>query len=189
MSRDWCWIPVWSPIETSFKTALQSAIKPGSNSSPLTSTHQTLRKIHVPQGGGSSDKIGSGLVWTLPYYSLISFDASKAFDRVPHNLLIERLKSCPNIPQGFINWYTNYLSNRFQYVSIDDNNSKHSLVSSGVPQGAILSPSIFCVYLAPLQPVTNISKLFKFADDFLFVLLHSENDSNESDCEREATGF
>lgn len=116
--------------------------------------------------------------------SVISYDASKAFDTVPHDILLNRLVEL-NLPSGFIAWYRSYLTNRQQFVSLNGSNSSYIPVLSGVPQGAILSPSMFCLYISSLSAYSDFNDLFKYADDMLLTIYHtsSENDELMTDAE------
>ena len=113
--------------------------------------------------------------------SVISFDASKAFDTVPHDLLLKRLVE-HSLPLGFVFWFRSYLTNRQQFVSVNGKNSTCLPVLSGVPQGAILSPSIFCLYIAPLTVLHSRNVLYKFADDMALTIIHltAEDDAANS---------
>lgn len=110
--------------------------------------------------------------------SVISFDATKAFDTVPHDLLLQRLLD-HDLPLGFVAWFQDYLRNRQQFVSVNGKNSNKLPVLSGVPQGAILSPSIFCLYVAPLTVVHMKNSLYKFADDMALSLIHTTAQTDE----------
>lgn len=126
---------------------------------------------------------------TIGGVTLVSFDASKAFDTVNHYLIIQRLLNT-NIPKGFIKWYTSYLTNRRQYVEFNNNLSPTRQVTSGVPQGAILSPAIFCIFVSNITPLNSLNSLYMYADDILLKVTHfitSDNNlpSNELVCTSE----
>lgn len=120
--------------------------------------------------------------------SILAFDLSKAFDRVPHSKLINSLLST-NIPKGLIKIFNSYLTNRYQYVESYNFTSNKIKVISGVPQGGCLSPSLFCIYARNLEVNTQESILIKFADDSTVILEHKSIDEEECDIQSIKTQF
>ena len=91
-------------------------------------------------------------------------DFRKAFDTVPHQRLIAKLKSY-NICGPILNWIISFLSNRTQFVKINNSVSESLQVSSGVPQGSVLGPTLFIYFINDLPDVVNKSNIKIFADD------------------------
>ena len=98
---------------------------------------------------------------------VIYLDFTKAFDKVCHTILIDRLKTY-GIGGKLIGWFNSYLTGRQQRVVLDGIYSNWLDVTSGVPQGSILGPLLFLVYIDEMPNyLRNDSKLYiaLFADD------------------------
>ena len=109
---------------------------------------------------------------------VVFFDLRKAFDSVPHVPLLDCLVHC-GFDQQLIHWIRNYLTNRKQRVIVNGRYSSYSSVCSGVPQGSVLGPLLFILYI---DSVANISfssgtKLTLFADDISMTKLLNSEDS------------
>ena len=91
-------------------------------------------------------------------------DLRKAFDSIDHVLLLAKL-SAYGFDDVSISWFTNYLSNRQQRVVLDDVYSDWAAVHRGVPQGSVLGPLLFIIYMNDLPSVICHSHLHQFADD------------------------
>ena len=62
-------------------------------------------------------------------------------------------------------WFSSYLTNRRQYVRINKFNSVHSFIKCGIPQGSILGPILFLIYINDLNQISEILRTIMFADD------------------------
>ena len=90
----------------------------------------------------------------------------KAFDSVPHRKLMERLSEVGFHPL-ILSWLCSYLSNRQQFVRVNGESSQPIVVHSGVPQGSVLGPLLFLLYINDVtkQPPSKDSRLSLYADD------------------------
>lgn len=96
---------------------------------------------------------------------IVTYDYSKAFDTLSHSLIVRRLHE-ESFPLGFIQWVKCYLIDRFQAVRIGATVSTQEMVKSGVPQGSVLGPLLFCLVVSDLKPVNDDKTIFvKYVDD------------------------
>ena len=76
---------------------------------------------------------------------IIFIDLQKAFDIVEHGIVLSKLAPC-GIRDLTNDWFKSYLSNRQQFVSINDHNSAKVIMKQGVPQGSVLGPLLPYLY-------------------------------------------
>ena len=94
----------------------------------------------------------------------IFIDLEKAFDTVSHDILLEKLDHYGI--RGISNdWFRSYLSDRSQFVSINGFNSDYKTIKYGVPQGSVLGPLLFLIFINDLNTAIKHSETFHFADD------------------------
>ena len=94
----------------------------------------------------------------------IFLDLSKAFDTINHRILIQKLEHYGI--RGITKlWFQDYLTNRIQVVKYGQIRSKEMLIQAGVPQGSILGPILFLLYMNDIENCSKLLSFILFADD------------------------
>ena len=105
-------------------------------------------------------------------------DYSKAFNTIDFKRLLRKLTNV-NIDKSFLHWMANYLSDCQHYVQIDNKKSSMLTVGFGVPQGSILGPIIFNLYVSVISEQVKYSKTLQYADDTK-IYIHSKANELEA---------
>ena len=95
--------------------------------------------------------------------ALVLIDLSKGFDSISHSIVLKKL-SYIGASQDTVKWFRSYLTGRAQKVLIGSSLSTALSITHGLPQGAILSPLLFCIYTNDLPTVTQTCDLNSFVD-------------------------
>ena len=104
----------------------------------------------------------------------VFIDLSKAFDTVDHSILLKKLELY-GVTDRNHSWFKNYLLNRKQFIQInEEENTELETITCGVPQGSILGPLLFLLYVNDLKNATNLLDPIMYADDTNLFLTHKD---------------
>lgn len=94
----------------------------------------------------------------------IFLEFSKAFDTINHNILIRKLQHY-GVRGLALDWFISYLSNRNQVVTVNGVQSELLSISCGIPQGSLLGPTLFLLYINDFHKCSKLFDFHLFADD------------------------
>ena len=114
---------------------------------------------------------------------MVLIDLLKAFDTIDHNILIKKMLFL-GFTDETIKWYTSYLSNRKFFISMENANSDKVSLTCGVPQGLILGPLLFLIYIKDMPQAVD-SELLLYADDTCLVYQHRNRKTIEKHLNRD----
>ena len=109
-----------------------------------------------------SDRIKFSMDKAL-YTGMVMIDLQKAFDTVNHAIMSDKLGAV-GCDDGSVNWFNSYLPSRSQFMDIKGTLSDRGEVTCGVPQGSILGPLLFLIYVNNMESVVDCDLLL-YADD------------------------
>ena len=118
-----------------------------------------------------NDKILKGFGRSM-MTGMILIDLQKAFERIDHDVLLQKLYAI-GFSKHTVNWFKSYFFNRSFLVNLENNFSQPASISCGVPQGSILGPLLFLIYVNDMSQAVKCH-LFLYADDSCLVCQHKD---------------
>ena len=107
---------------------------------------------------------------------LLLLDYSKAFDLLEHKILLKKLEHY-GIRGIALSWFDSYLHDRHQFVTVNGVDSSPKTINYGIPQGSILGPLLFVIYINDLPGISDLAKFILYADDAnIIVTGHNEEE-------------
>lgn len=167
-------IALLSPIAKTLEKVLHAIIQPHIPSvhhqHGFKKLHSTTTALHT-----LNDTIASGFNHKQPPLRTVTvaLDLSKAFETIDLHILLQKLMNLTSIPNGIIKFIANYTRGRKGYTMYNEVRSPQRNFHCGVPQGGVLSPSLFNLYMSDLPvPTSDSVKVIAYADDITIASSH-----------------
>lgn len=132
------------------------------------------------------DKIRNNMDKGL-YTGMVLIDLQKAFDTVDHHILDKKMKAV-GFCQNSVKWFNSYLTDRKQFVAVNGCHSEYGNISCGVPQGSILGPLLFVLYVNDMISAVDC-ELCMYADDAALIVSGKSVDVIEKRLSKELNGL
>ena len=130
-----------------------------------------------------SNYVFSAIDKKLPVLSIF-IDFAKAFDTVNHKILINKMYHY-GIRGPILSWFKDYLTDRYQVTVFNGEKSPTSTVNIGVPQGSVLGPILFLIYINDISDIFSEAKSILFADDMTLYLTDPSHDQLQTNANLE----
>lgn len=113
---------------------------------------------------------------------LVLLDLSAAFDTIDHSILLQRLRLNLGVDETALQWFSSYLSNRSQCISINGEKSTSKRLPFGVPQGSVLGPLLFSAYMSELGNIVRDFNMnfHSYADDTQIYIAFKPNEKDQT---------
>ena len=117
----------------------------------------------------------------------VDLDFSKAFDTVNHEILMSKLQHT-GIRGVILSWFKSYFSNKKQYFSVKNSSSSMSNITLGIPQGSVLGPVLFLLYINEMHRSSDQMPFVHFADNTTVFASDSDINNVHASVNRELVG-